>query len=142
MWRIAYLTFSVLTLALVACGDNIRPGDGPPDNGGEVSCFGLNCPTADDPPDAGLPVEGADAGDGSGTDGGNCAACPDGTICVDGACVCDGDGSDGSDGACEPGKTLLCHAPPGDPSSSHGICVGDAAVSAHLNHGDTLGSCP
>lgn len=35
----------------------------------------------------------------------------------------------------------ICHIPPGNPSNAHTITVGAAAVSAHLNHGDTLGAC-
>jgi hypothetical protein len=47
--------------------------------------------------------------------------------------------------ACEPGdpkKTTICHIPPGNPANAHTICVGNAAVPAHLhNHGDYLGIC-
>lgn len=39
--------------------------------------------------------------------------------------------------------TTLCHYPPGNPSAYHTICVGNAAVPAHIsNHpGDYLGAC-
>lgn len=37
---------------------------------------------------------------------------------------------------------IICHIPPGNPSTAQTITVGAAAVSAHLNHGDTLGACP
>src|SRR5258707_557963 len=47
--------------------------------------------------------------------------------------------------ACDPGsvkKTTICHIPPGNPANAHTICVGNAAVPAHLqNHGDYLGAC-
>lgn len=47
--------------------------------------------------------------------------------------------------ACAPGdakKTTICHIPPGNPSNAHTLCVGNAAVPAHLhNHGDYLGAC-
>ena len=46
--------------------------------------------------------------------------------------------------ACDPAdtkKTTVCHIPPGNPSNEHTICVGNAAVVAHLAHGDVLGSC-
>ena len=46
--------------------------------------------------------------------------------------------------ACAPGdakKTTVCHIPPGNPANEHTICVGNAAVPAHLAHGDVLGSC-
>lgn len=46
--------------------------------------------------------------------------------------------------ACSPGdqkKTTICHVPPGNPSNAHTLCVGNSAVSAHLNHGDYLGVC-
>src|SRR3954471_21887996 len=46
--------------------------------------------------------------------------------------------------ACDPAnakKTTVCHIPPGNPANEHTICVGDAAVPAHLAHGDVLGSC-
>ncbi|HEY2747779.1 MAG TPA: hypothetical protein VGL86_24320 [Polyangia bacterium] len=46
--------------------------------------------------------------------------------------------------ACDPSdtkKTTVCHIPPGNPANEHTICVGNAAVPAHLAHGDHLGSC-
>lgn len=39
------------------------------------------------------------------------------------------------------GKTAICHIPPGNPANAHTITVGNAAVSAHLAHGDKLGAC-
>ncbi|MGH2536779.1 MAG: FecR domain-containing protein [Candidatus Promineifilaceae bacterium] len=38
-------------------------------------------------------------------------------------------------------KALLCHIPPGNPANAHTISVGEAAVSAHLAHGDIAGAC-
>jgi hypothetical protein len=39
-------------------------------------------------------------------------------------------------------KTTICHIPPGNPANAHTICIGNAAVPAHLhNHGDYLGIC-
>ena len=46
--------------------------------------------------------------------------------------------------ACDPSdtkKTTVCHIPPGNPANAHTICVGNAAVPAHLDHGDFLGTC-
>lgn len=46
--------------------------------------------------------------------------------------------------ACDPAdtkKTTVCHIPPGNPNNAHTICVGNAAVPAHLGHGDFLGTC-
>src|SRR5262249_6796046 len=47
--------------------------------------------------------------------------------------------------ACNPQdtkKTTICHIPPGNPANAHTICVGNAAVPAHIqNHGDYLGAC-
>ena len=47
--------------------------------------------------------------------------------------------------ACDPGntkKTTICHIPPGNPANAHTLCIGNAAVPAHLhNHGDYLGPC-
>jgi len=47
--------------------------------------------------------------------------------------------------ACDPGekkKTTICHIPPGNPANAHTLCVGNAAVPAHVrNHGDTVGPC-
>jgi hypothetical protein len=40
-----------------------------------------------------------------------------------------------------PGKTVVCHVPPGNPGNAHTIIVGNAAVPAHLAHGDYLGEC-
>jgi len=39
-------------------------------------------------------------------------------------------------------KVTLCHVPPGNPANAHTIVVGEAAVPAHLAHGDSLGACP
>lgn len=39
------------------------------------------------------------------------------------------------------GKTNVCHIPPGNPANAHTISVGNAAVDAHLAHGDSLGIC-
>ena len=41
--------------------------------------------------------------------------------------------------ACDPAdakKTTICHIPPGNPANAHTMCVGNAAVPAHLAHGD------
>jgi len=63
--------------------------------------------------------------------------CPEGKECHWGYCVCDGEDDD----SCGPGKTELCHFPPGNWWNKHTICVGNAAVPAHLDHGDKLGEC-
>jgi len=42
----------------------------------------------------------------------------------------------------EPSQVTLCHKPPGNPQNAHTITVGQSAVQAHLNHGDSLGPCP
>jgi len=39
-------------------------------------------------------------------------------------------------------KVTLCHVPPGNPDHPVTISVGEAAVPAHLRHGDSLGTCP
>lgn len=39
------------------------------------------------------------------------------------------------------GKVLICHVPPGNPNNTNELCVSTNAVSAHLNHGDCVGSC-
>src|SRR5262245_38994447 len=38
-------------------------------------------------------------------------------------------------------KVTLCHLPPGNPANPQTITVAEAAVSAHLAHGDRLGAC-
>jgi hypothetical protein len=39
------------------------------------------------------------------------------------------------------GETI-CHIPAGNPANAHTLCIGNAAVPAHLsNHGDSLGAC-
>jgi hypothetical protein len=47
--------------------------------------------------------------------------------------------------ACDPDnkkKTTICHVPPGNPANAHTLCIGNAAVEAHLrNHPDYLGPC-
>lgn len=42
----------------------------------------------------------------------------------------------------ESGKAVVCHAPPGNSGNRHTIEVAQSAVSAHMGHGDTLGTCP
>lgn len=139
---------ATLALALAACAHYPDAGNGD-DGGGSDAGSGMTDGGnggGSDGGSGGMTDGGnggnSDGGSGGMTDGGTCGTCPDGTTCVDGACVCDGDGDDGSDGSCRPGKTLLCHYPPGNTGNRHDICVGDAAVPAHLAHGDTLGTCP
>ena len=38
-------------------------------------------------------------------------------------------------------KVTLCHVPPGNTANPQTITVGEAAVDAHLEHGDELGEC-
>lgn len=38
-------------------------------------------------------------------------------------------------------KVTICHIPSGNASAAHTISVGEAAVTAHLAHGDSLGAC-
>jgi hypothetical protein len=38
-------------------------------------------------------------------------------------------------------KVLVCHVPPGNPENAHTVEVGESAVPAHLEHGDTEGAC-
>lgn len=38
-------------------------------------------------------------------------------------------------------KVVICHMPPGNPDNRHTITVSEAAVEAHLAHGDVLGEC-
>jgi hypothetical protein len=42
---------------------------------------------------------------------------------------------------CQAGQELICHVPPGNPANEHDLCVGMAAVKAHLDHGDRVGPC-
>ena len=39
-------------------------------------------------------------------------------------------------------EVCICHIPPGNPGNAHTICVGQAAVPAHLAHGDDPHPCP
>lgn len=44
--------------------------------------------------------------------------------------------------SCLAPKVLVCHVPPGNPANAHTICVGAAAVPAHVtHHGDQVGVC-
>jgi hypothetical protein len=38
-------------------------------------------------------------------------------------------------------KVTVCHRPPGNQGNAHTIQVGSSALSRHLGHGDTAGSC-
>jgi len=38
-------------------------------------------------------------------------------------------------------KVVICHIPPGNPDNMHTIAVGEPAVDAHLDHGDSLSYC-
>jgi hypothetical protein len=42
---------------------------------------------------------------------------------------------------CQASQQLICHVPKGDPAAEQSICVGTAAVAAHLKHGDRVGPC-
>ena len=44
-------------------------------------------------------------------------------------------------GSTDSKKTFVCHIPPGNIANAHSIHVGNAAVDAHLAHGDSLGQC-
>lgn len=44
-------------------------------------------------------------------------------------------------GSTDSKKTYVCHIPPGNPANAHTIHVGNSAVDAHLDHGDSLGQC-
>ena len=39
------------------------------------------------------------------------------------------------------GKITICHVPPGNPSNSKTLTVGESAWSAHSGHGDYRGAC-
>jgi hypothetical protein len=43
---------------------------------------------------------------------------------------------------CEPPKLAVCHDPSGKPGKERTVCVPEAALAAHLGHGDGLGDCP
>lgn len=38
-------------------------------------------------------------------------------------------------------KVTICHRPPGQPTAAQTLTVSKNALTAHLNHGDTLGAC-
>jgi len=38
-------------------------------------------------------------------------------------------------------KATICHIPPGNPDQKMTLSVGQSSVPAHLDHGDSLGSC-
>jgi hypothetical protein len=48
----------------------------------------------------------------------------------------------GADVAYADKKVVLCHVPPGNPANARTLSVGEAAIGAHLAHGDQLGECP
>lgn len=48
----------------------------------------------------------------------------------------------GTSFAAPPAQVTICHIPPGNPANAHEITVGARAVTAHVNHGDTMGACP
>ena len=51
-------------------------------------------------------------------------------------------GGPGAPPTCPSPKVMICHIPPGNPANAHSICVGEAAVKAHVaNHGDPIGPC-
>ncbi len=41
-----------------------------------------------------------------------------------------------------PAQVTICHIPPGNPANASEITVGAPAVTAHMNHGDSMGACP
>jgi hypothetical protein len=52
----------------------------------------------------------------------------------------DGDHS-GNHSGDRDGKITICHVPPGNPSNSKTLTVGESAWSAHSGHGDYRGAC-
>jgi len=60
------------------------------------------------------------------------------TISVTGKNLSDVDSSEFATGTV---GVLVCHMPPGNKDAKHTIAVGGSAIQAHLNHGDTLGTC-
>jgi hypothetical protein len=52
-------------------------------------------------------------------------------------CDFDGDGDNDDHWS----MVTICHIPPGNPANAHTITVGAPATSAHLDHGDYLGTC-
>src|SRR5687768_11999237 len=38
-------------------------------------------------------------------------------------------------------RVLVCHVPPGNPSNAQSLSLPEAAVQAHLAHGDAFGRC-
>ena len=75
------------------------------------------------------------------TDGGEVpAGDDDDDDSTDGGEVPAGDDDDDDSGNNSP--VILCHIPPGNLGNPITIQVGAEAVPAHLNHGDSLGSCP
>jgi len=38
-------------------------------------------------------------------------------------------------------KATICHIPPGNPGNPQTLSVGQSSVQAHLDHGDSMGSC-
>ena len=80
---------------------------------GEETCDGRGTCTAGEPP------------------------CPPGVVCdevVDRCTECDDEAPNG--------RRIICHIPPGNPVNARTLRVGQAAVPAHLAHGDTPGPCP
>lgn len=45
------------------------------------------------------------------------------------------------EGAWGRGRIEICHIPPGNPDNAHTIVINEAALAAHLAHGDFLGPC-
>lgn len=41
-----------------------------------------------------------------------------------------------------PDKVVICHVPPGNPNNKHSIEISMAALTPHLEHGDSIDYCP
>jgi len=55
--------------------------------------------------------------------------------------IADDTDPDALDRRAPPVKVKVCHLPPGNPGNAHTIEVSDAALPAHLAHGDHVGQC-
>lgn len=111
--------------------------DGNTNNGGSSSDGGTT--TADGGSTTGGTTSGGT--DTGSTDNGNNGGSVDDGSTTAGTDDQDGD-TNGGQVNDDPIKVPLCHIPPGNPYNAHIINIDEHAVSAHLAHGDQLGTCP
>ncbi len=129
-----------------AVGDPPGEAGGPDDNaeadGGDADDESTEADGPDDPDDVGdRPGEAGDDDEDGANDDEHGVTGGGGGAGGGGGGTPDPDGRRDDDDKGDRENVVICHIPPGNPDRRYTITVGEAALEAHLAHGDLLGEC-